>query len=71
MLSNYCLILLEDEWSGTDKMLSRVREGAPVFITPLMVLDSSNHVLRCRMGIGIETEGGMKMKKAKSTYTVS
>lgn len=52
-------------------MLPCVREGVPVFITPFMVLGSSNHVLRCRMGIGIEIEGGMKMKKAKSTNTVS
>lgn len=54
---------LEDEWSGTDKMLPCVREGVPVFITPFMVLDSSNHVLRCKMGIGIEIEGGMKIKQ--------
>lgn len=33
-----------------------VRKDAPVFVTQLMVLDSSNHVLRCKMGTEIETE---------------
>lgn len=40
-------------------------------ILNFVVLDSSHHVSSCRVERGMKTEEGMKMEKAKSTYTVS